>query len=156
MIVTIKALEQEDIDRMVIEMRGIDRLEAEAMSGCLDLAAVLERAGSVSKRARAGYADDRLIAIWGIAAPTLLSSNGCPWLVATDAIMDKDVRRAFLRHSLREYGLLVEGYSHLANFVHRNNAAAIRWLKWLGFDFPSPVAQNINGEPFLYFKKEIF
>lgn len=152
--VTIKRLEEEDLMVMAREMRDIDRLEAEAMSGGLDPAEALMRAGSISTRGRAGYADDQLIAVWGIAAPTLLSSKGSPWLIASDAVYDKDVRRAFLRHSKREFSTLIDGYRHLSNFVHQDNCLSIRWLKWLGFDF-NGFQTMIGGEPFVYFSQEV-
>ena len=151
---TIRPAGNEDLTLLASQMRDIDRLEVEAMTG-RDAASALMQFAPSSRRMTAGYADDRLVAVWGVSAPTLLSADATPWLLATDAIGDRDVRRTFLRLSRQEMERLVDGYRRLWNWVHADNAIAIRWLKWLGFQFPG-AKSTVRGEPFLYFQKEVF
>lgn len=150
--VKIKPLRDEDLLLLAQTIRDIDRLEVEAMLGP-DLEQALKICAETSFRGKAGYADGRLVAVWGIGSRTPLSREGSPWLLATTAMDDPAVRKAFLKHSRAEFEALIEGYHSCWNYVHEANRIAVKWLKWLGFSFTGEMA-TVGGEPFLFFKKE--
>ena len=150
--VLIKPLEDGDIEKMKQTIRDIDRLEVKAMLG-ENLDNALHITAQISFRAKAGYYEDALVAIWGIGSRTPLSREGNPWLLATTEMDRPEVRKAFLKHCREEFDALVDGYHYCWNYVHARNRTAIRWLKWLGFEFMNDETL-VDGEPFRFFKKE--
>ena len=92
-----------DASVMVGDIRDIDRLEFEIMSGSSNVFKSLMELKLRSRRARAAYYDGKLVAIYGVIQRSLLVPQGNPWLCATDAIDDPDVRRAFLKHTKSEF-----------------------------------------------------
>jgi hypothetical protein len=46
---------------------------------------------------------------------------------------------------------MLRDYPRLCNVVDVRNTVAIRWLKWLGFEFNVPPAPH-NGQLFLIFQ----
>jgi hypothetical protein len=150
--VKIKPLREADLLKLEKTLREIDRLEVEAMLGP-DIRNALFICAQTSFRAKAAYANGKLVAAWGIGSRTPLSREGCPWLLATTEMDKPEVRKAFLQRSREEFEALTEGYHYCWNYVHAANRTAIKWLKWLGFTFTGDEA-TVAGEPFLYFKKE--
>jgi len=148
--VEIKPLDANDLLAMADQMRPMDRYEFEVMSSGQDRLACLDHMLRRSRRARAAYVDDRLVAVYGVLSPTLMSDGGNPWLAATDMIERADVRREFIRHTRSELVWLADGFSLLWNIVSEKNAIAIRWLKWIGFSFDG-TDYDIRGHRFLKF-----
>lgn len=151
--IKIRPAKVKDAIRLAQNLRPIDRLEVEAVSDEPDLRAALAKSLRMSFRTRAAYADGRLVCVWGISSRTALATTGTPWLLATTEINRPEVRREFLRRGADEMAKLTQGYSHGWNLVHESNRVAIRWLRFMGFDFPGD-AVSLKGEPFLLFQKE--
>lgn len=151
--VLIKDLDRADIERMVQEMREIDRVEFRVMSGGKPEGETLDHLLRRSTRARAGYYGGELVCVYGVLSPTLLSREGNPWLCATDLIELKEVRKAFIRNTRSELSWMAEGFSRLWNLVLDQNVTAIRWLKWIGFRFDG-TGYEIDGHRFLHFAME--
>jgi len=149
--VEIKRLEADDLEVMAGQMRPMDRYEFDVMSSGENHLQCLKHMLRRSRRARAAYVDDRLVAVYGVLSPTLMSEGGNPWLAATDMIERADVRREFIRHTRSELVWLADGFSSLWNIVSEKNAITIRWLKWVGFSFDG-TDYDIRGHRFLKFQ----
>ena len=152
--VEIRGVGPADVILLCDNMRDIDLLECKAMSDKEPFPAILE-AIAKSERTLCAYADGDLVAIWGIGKMGMFSRSGSPWMLCTPRVYDKQVRRQFLRRSREEFSSLTRGFSRLSNVVHKDNALSIRWLKWLGFDFPEGHEVELKGEPFVHFVMEV-
>ena len=71
------------------------------------------------------------------------------WLLGTDVMELPDVRRFLVRHSRQVLQIIRDEYPHLFNRVDARNTRAIRWLRWLGFEFDNAV--TVNGYEFYPF-----
>ena len=74
---------------------------------------------------------------------------GVPWMVTTDHIEAHScgflrASRALMRDMLQRHYLLV-------NYVDARNAAAIRWLEWLGVTMAPAAPYGVAGLPFKKF-----
>ncbi len=150
--IEVRPITPEAIDALLPRLRPVDRLELDCMmpdnqrAGLIDMA---ERA----RRARAAYIDGEIVGIFGVSAQGVLSSTGCPWMLATPLIERRDVKREFIAGSRVALDWLAQDFARLWNVVSVENRAAIRWLGWLGFAFGAVV--DVNGQPFRYFWKEV-
>lgn len=140
-----------DLINIAANIRDIDRFEFEIMGGGAPLSESLAHMKAKSVRARAAYWDGQIVAAYGLLAPTALSFEGNPWLVSTHALNDRNVRREFIRYTEQEFTWLCQGFDHLWNIISPKNTVAIRWLRWLGFQFDEQ-AFEIQGHPFLKFQ----
>ena len=100
----------------------------------------------VSRDASTGFADDRLVCMFGVGSPMICSTLGVPWMLATDEL--ERCARPFLRRSRKAVGEMMNGYQVLRNHVDARNTAAIRWLGWVGFDISPAEPFGIDGLPF--------
>lgn len=76
--------------------------------------------------------------------------NGIVWFIATDEF-EKN-RFYFARHCKKCAEALMSKYKLLYNYVHADHQKAIRWLKWLGFEFSEPLTLGVNKETFYRFE----
>lgn len=140
-----------DVGTLVAHMRKADVDEVHA-AGHDDLRAVVAEGVRVSVDCHAAWVDDELACIFGVAplGGRLLSPIGVPWLLGTDTLLKH--RRTFVRlyqpHIARMLGL----YPHLLNFVHAENAAAIRWLSGAGFSLAPAAPYGPRGAMFHRFE----
>lgn len=135
-----------DVEELAANMRAIDVLECRAMSGHSPMEA-LEYSIEGSSWSVTAEVDGRVMAIFGVAATDMLSGDGAPWLLGAQGI-ERCARLMLIytRHYLRR----MQGeYDMLANAVHVENKAAIRYLKWCGFEFGAHFTRN--GETFAHF-----
>jgi hypothetical protein len=149
--IVVHEMRPSDIEEMDREMRDLDRREFVAMSGQNDVRPELSKLLRRSLKPRvARTGDGRMIAVYGIISPTVLSTLGHPWLAGTDLVAHPAVRRGFLERSRIEFAELARGFTSLWNVVSDENKAAIRWLKWLGFEFPGESYEvgGMNFEKF--------
>lgn len=153
MTVEIRELREEDAVSLAASLREMDRLEVMAMAPGRKIEDVLIASLRASRRGRAGFWNGRLVACWGVAPRS--QCDGAPWLLATDAIDEPAVRRAFIRHGADEMKRLCEGFRCLWNLVHRDNALARRWLHFMGFEFRDKGEYLVSGEPFVRFDMEL-
>lgn len=143
-----------DLAFMDAHVRDIDRLEFDVMNNGRDFLTSLHELARVSTKILVGRWHKRPVVIYGIVPRSLLGGEGSPWLVATDQIFEPDVARAFARHCRPALAELSEGFDYLWNLVHTDNAAAIRWLGWLGFRFTG-FDVTVSGHTFTHFKMEV-
>ena len=80
---------------------------------------------------RVAVIDDEAALIYGV-TPTHKEGEGVVWMLATDKIMQ--FSREFVRGCRGEVAEMQKLYpKKLFNYVHKDNAVAKTWLKWLGF-----------------------
>lgn len=91
----------------------------------------LRRSVEGSRNPKAGLADGEVIAMFGVAQPTLVNSLGMPWLLGSPAISQHWVR--FARESRDFVNHEKAGYQMLLNYVDARHTRAVRWVRWLGF-----------------------
>ena len=147
--IEVRPITPEVIDELLPRLRPIDRLELDCMMPG-DHRAGLIRMAERARRSRAAYIDGELIGIFGISAEGILSNTGCPWMLATTTI--ERHKRVLVDGSQVALGWLMQDFRRAWNVVSVENAAAIRWLRWLGFEFGPTV--TVRGHDFRYFWME--
>lgn len=150
--VTIRDVQEGDIELLVENMRDADREEVSAATS-LPLVKVLKDSVDMSSVVKSGFINDDIACIWGVCPYSALSSKGTPWMLGTPLIEKYPL--LFLRRSKGELKQFTDKYSYLENHVDARNAVAVHWLKWLGFDIKSPEPWGIKGLPFHKFSMEI-
>jgi ribosomal protein S18 acetylase RimI-like enzyme len=139
-----------DADDLAQSMRAIDRVECVAVSGLAPRAA-LEMSMASADWSIAAEESGKVWCIFGVSPGDFLADEGHPWMLAAEGIeRHPSAARALLE--LGRYWVQSMRYSLLSNLVHRDNAAAIRWLRRLGFEFGRSEARG--GEPFVWFWME--
>ena len=86
--------------------------------------------------------------MFGAVPASLLGGVGVPWMVGTTALNRMRGQKALLRASRATIAGLSARYDVLANMVDARNGAAIRWLRWLGFDVLPPIPHGPDRLPF--------
>lgn len=137
------------IATIAARMRAADRTEVMASSGSTPHRALMFSLEH-SDMAFTGMIDGQPEVMFGVCTLNVLTAKGAPWLLGTDAVVTH--QRQFLRRSLWWKEKLFERYEVLTNFVHDDNAASKRWLKWLGFTLHPPVVMGKSGEAFRLFE----
>lgn len=151
--VSIIPMTAEHCAEMAVRMRAADRREYNAMLPNEPATLGLDRIRRQSRQAYAGLIDGRLVVIYGVLGATVLSTEGHPWLLATDDVEAPAARRAIARRSKREAARLLTGFQRYSNWCDVTNASVIRWLRWLGFSFGTQTVK-LNGVEFVQFWKE--
>lgn len=125
-------------------MRSIDQLEC-ACAGHTPLEAL---------RAGLKYDEVTLTGLDPQGEPFVMFGSGVGvdnmpyiWLLGTDAVTDYGYD--FLKASRRWAKILTQPYGAAMNVVHKDNAVARRWLKFIGAVFLRDV--EISGHPFSEF-----
>lgn len=102
-----------------------------------------------SRKARQIVVDGLVVAVFGDADCEHATGLGVPWLISTVHV--ERFPRAFLAVCKPEVADMLTRHDALLNYVDVRNRVAIRWLKWLGFDFHDPEPYGAAGEPFYPF-----
>ena len=89
----------------------------------------------------AGYVDNKLVGLWGVIPPTLMSSQAYLWLYTTDYL--KEHQFVFIRHSQLVIEEVLKEYPSIVGHVLIGANKSIRWLKWLGAKFSHPQGKLI-------------
>lgn len=144
-----------DLHGLVRNARAIDRLEWEAMTGEPMTVEGLRDLVGQSRNATALFLGGQLVAIGGVQVKTRLDDTGAIWLLGTTAMQDRDVRRAFVRGSVAGLERFGSGFRAVWNAVATQNRDAVRWLKWLGFNFDNHSLTKVRGIEFVAFYKEL-
>ena len=102
-----------------------------------------------SDRAWTGTVDGVPVAMFGAVPSSMLGRIGVPWMVGTTALDRLRAQKALLRESKPALSGMISRYDTLANVVDARNGAAIRWLRWIGFDvLPDPMPYGPDRLPF--------
>ena len=130
---------QADVD----EIAALGRTVAEAMASGMTL-------GDWSAT---GLIDGVPVCMFGVASASIIGGIGIPWLITTNKVAAHD--KVFLRRCKPVVDAMLASYPRLSNIVAEDNAVAIKWLRWLGFEFKTETVQ-INGVTFRQFRKGDF
>jgi hypothetical protein len=80
-----------------------------------------------------GSIDGKLICLWGLIPPTLLSDQAYLWLYTTPAAEEHQF--TLVRRSQIEVKKMLEVYPKIVGHCEVGAERSIRWLKWLGAKF---------------------
>ena len=150
--VLIKKIRKEDIDFVIENIRDADKRELEAASG-LNYKTCLDRIYSMNDNAWTGFADNEIVAIFGVQMASYITGNGIPWMISTKAIEKNAI--LFIRHCKPVFKIMVKDCKTLINFVDDRNDLAKMWLRWLGFKLEDPIPYGAKQLPFRLFKMNL-
>lgn len=137
----------EDVPAILLIVRQADIDEiTEALGIPMERALIDAVTGSLN--ARKIVVDGEVVAVFGDAIHSILGSVGVPWLISTIHVGKH--ARAFLKVCKPEVQGMLTRHRHLMNYVDARNTSAIRWLKWLGFDFGE--AAPYGARRFLFYQ----
>lgn len=91
-----------------------------------------------------GFKDDKVLCVWGLIAPTLLSDQAYLWIYTTEYM--KEHVFGFVRHSQRAVEEMLKLYPTICGHSISGDAKSIRWLKWLGAEFHEPIDNILSFE----------
>lgn len=130
---------------IAVHARPADVEEVAAASGrsCYDALVIGLR---LSERPMTGLVNGQPACMFGIALTSSVYNKGAPWMIGS-TLIDQHAT-AFLRRSKAAFYPLARHYSELENYVDARHLAAIRWLKWLGFEFDAPKPYGVAQLPF--------
>jgi hypothetical protein len=139
-----------DVAAVAARMRLADTLEC-AATGRYDLRGVLATGIARSVACWTAEVDGEPALIAGVAPlDTLLGGIGVPWMLGTELVTQH--QRAFMRLSPEYIARMLGAFSHLLNFVHAENVAAVRWLRHMGFRLDEAAPYGPHREPFHRFE----
>lgn len=140
---------QSHVDDLVAHLRAADRAELLAC-GFPDPRRAIEASLACSTHMLAAVAEGRCVAILGVTPLSLLEGRGSPWMLGTDLVVTH--RRALMADSPAYIRAMLQAYPHLVNYVHADNAVAVRWLRRVGFTLHAPEPYGTRGELFHRFE----
>jgi hypothetical protein len=137
-----------DVKSLQGRLRASDKLEIAATSGA-DPDYALARSFEMSLSAWTGTVCDEPFIMFGVAAPSIMSSTGAPWLLGTDAVEREGV--AVAKRSWQYVEEMRKGFFMLENHTDDRHTSAHRWLRWCGFHMEEPAPWGVQGLPFRRF-----
>jgi hypothetical protein len=96
--------------------------------------------------------DGVVVAMFGVAAQSLLSDVGHPWMFGTPEMERHS--RSLIREARPYIAEMKAMYPRLTNIVDARNHKSIRWLKKCGFEIQPAIRLGVNGLPFHPFVME--
>lgn len=142
------SLTLDDIATIEPLVRQADRDEITEALG-IPMVDALRDGISDSRKASKIVVDGLVVAVFGDASFSLLGGLGVPWLISTVHV--ERYPKAFLKVCKPEVAEMLTRHAELINFVDVRNTTAIRWLKWLGFQFDDPAPYGPRGMLFQRF-----
>lgn len=124
------------VRQLIFEARGGILSEAEAKA--------LEEYLTFSVKLYVGAIAGKLCCAWGLVPPTLLSDRAHLWLFSTDHV--EEHKFIFVRQSQRAMEEMLAEWPVITGFCEVGSARSIRWLRWLGARFGSPLKTLIPFE----------
>ena len=148
--VTFAATTGDDIAELARDMRAADRDEIVAAAGP-DVLETLRLSVAASVDSWAARTPEGLLCIFGTAAMSLTAREGSPWMLGTP-LLDRH-RRSLIKTADAYIRGMLRVFPVLANHVDARNAASIKRLGWLGFEFGEPEPYGVQGLPFRRFER---
>lgn len=134
MAITISPAIEDDARELAPLLRGEDR--AEVLAFGLDPIDGLLQSLAGAQEAWTYRADGRIICMAGVTPLSLIGRTGVPWLLGSELVLPH--RRRFMVETRRMVVHWLTIFDALRNVVHAEYDAAIRWLRWLGFELGEP------------------
>ena len=99
-----------------------------------------------------GMIDGVPVCMFGASPFSALAGKGVAWMIGSRELDEMTARKELLRHSREAVDYLSHLFPTLLfNFVDERNTAAIRWLRWLGFQLDTPIPYGDDKLPFIPF-----
>lgn len=127
---------EDDARELAPLLRAEDRAEVLAL-GVEPVDGLLQSVAA-AREAWTWRADGLVICMAGVAPLSLIGRTGVPWLLGSDLVPAH--RRIFMVETRRAVARWLGMFDVLRNVVDARYAAAIRWLRWLGFEVGEPFA----------------
>lgn len=140
----------EDVYRLAVDMRSVDRNEVEAGFGSdVNLIDMLFDGVSTSYQPGACVGNDgKLWCLFGVVPiGTQLTNTGLLWLLATTEF-DRHPKSFTIQAKNYIEWVRATRFPVLTNFVDARNRKTIRWLQHLGFTMDITVPYGVSGLPF--------
>lgn len=102
--------------------------------------------------ARTGLLDGVPACMFGVSPHPSMPGTGVPWLVSSDRMQGMAAQKRLLVASRAQFDGMKARYALLFNVVDDRNKAAMRWLRWLGFDVGEPFPHGPFRMPFRIFQ----
>lgn len=141
----------EHIAELAETMSQADRDEIWASNHLTPMGALM-LSKSTGAEMTTGLADGEVGCIQGVVSVSMLSGTGTPWMLGSDVVAKH--ARVFLRGSRVWLENEQERWQSLSNYVDVRHTRAVRWLKWLGFEFDEAAPHGMDGLPFHRFSWE--
>lgn len=143
-------LQESDLDEVAANVRAADTAEITEALGIPMRQGLSECLGSL--KASKIVINGEIVAVFGDAVHCTVNQIGVPWLISTVHV--EKYPKAFLQVCKPEVEDMLTRHASLINYVDVRNTVAIRWLKWLGFQFFEPEPYGPYGMPFMKFTME--
>lgn len=137
-----------DADALAGNLRDIDWLEMRVAGRQTQREGLIEAIES-SSMAWSWVSGGTPVILGGV-APFPALNAGAPWVLGADVFEEFSI--PFLRTCRTYIKAMHAFHPFLTNFTHKENSAAIRWLRWCGFEFGTRTF-HIKGEPFIQFMR---
>jgi ribosomal protein S18 acetylase RimI-like enzyme len=138
----------DDVYDLAPRMREADVEEVWATSGVKPLEALLISFINAAECNTIIAPDGEVVGMFGVNPKTTL--HAFPWMLCSDRL--PEIRKEFIPQSLDWVKDMNEKYPILYNYVDVNNRIAIRWLRYLGFNFIRRIEEFGYGKkPFYEF-----
>ena len=96
-----------------------------------------------------GLIDGEPVCMFGISMRSAAHNSGVPWMIGAKKLDTH--KHAFARRCKAAFYPQAAKFAELENYVDVRNTAAIRWLRWLGFEFDAPAPYGVDGRLFQRF-----
>jgi len=137
---------EDDIERIYPFMKKIDQIESACM-GYTPKEALEVGLGSGTVTYTVFDPYDVPFCMFGT-GPLNHDGDGYIWMLSTESLYDN--KYDFIRGSRFVINTLIESYKTAKNFVHKDNEATIKWLKWCGAKMGEEFM--FSDHPFYEFK----
>ena len=141
-----KVKNRKDIRFILNNLRNQDKNELKAKYGKQWKSLVFENINKLDKEhCLIGCTDNnKPVLLYGVVPHE--GNIGVVWMLASQDIAKEQI--SFLKQSKEYIKSQNEKFSLLCNYVHCDNSLAIKWLKWLGFNFE---VRGLGRKEFLFF-----
>lgn len=96
----------------------------------------MKRATHNSSHVWIAYSEDKILALWGLIPPSLLSDMAYLWLFTTEHFTEHSL--VCVRHSQRMIQEALREYPTIVGHGTVGAKRSLRWLRWLGAEFTDP------------------
>lgn len=137
-----------DAAALAAVLREGDRREIAAL-GITDVEWALRQSVASSTYARTALTNGKMACIFGVSPRSIVYGIGSPWMLGSDEVTRYGF--TFVREVGRQLQGMLKVYPILENWVHAENAPAVRWLRRAGFTLEPAAPYGVNGAPFHHF-----
>lgn len=145
---------EDHVKSLSVRLRKGDIDEVWASSG-LTPEKALYRSWRNSEMCASAVFDGVPVLMFGCSRFSLISRDGCPWMLGSDEIFGRLVGVEVAKWSKYYVERMMERFTYLENYIDSRQKKSIRWLKWMGFHVEQPESYGFLGLPFHRFWKGV-